>query len=38
MLKALDLIASPAYIVVKAADEFSDKTTAARLMTIPRAA
>ena len=28
LLKALDLIASPAYIVVKAADEFSDKTTA----------
>jgi putative transposase len=28
LLKALDLIASPAYIVVKAADAFSDKTTA----------
>jgi transposase InsO family protein len=28
LLKALDLIASPAYIVVKAADEFADKTTA----------
>src|ERR687898_927247 len=28
LLKAFDLIASPAYIVVKAADEFSDKTTA----------
>jgi putative transposase len=28
LLKALDLIASPAYIVVKAADEFTDKTTA----------
>ena len=28
LLKALDLIASPAYIVVKAADEFKDKTTA----------
>jgi transposase InsO family protein len=28
LLKALDLIASPAFIVVKAADEFSDKTTA----------
>jgi putative transposase len=28
LLKALDLIASPAYIVVKAADEFRDKTTA----------
>jgi transposase InsO family protein len=28
LLKALDLIASPAYSIVKAADEFSDKTTA----------
>jgi putative transposase len=28
LLKALDLIASPAYIVIKAADEFSNKTTA----------
>ena len=28
MLKAHDLIASPAFIVVKAADEFKDKTTA----------
>jgi putative transposase len=28
LLKASDLIASPAYIVVKAADEFKDKTTA----------
>ena len=28
LLKALDLIASPAYIVIKAADEFRDKTTA----------
>jgi putative transposase len=28
LLKAFDLIASPAYIIVKAADEFSDKTTA----------
>ena len=28
VLKALDLIASPAYIVMKAADEFKDKTTA----------
>ena len=28
LLKAHDLIASPAYIVVKAADEFTDKTTA----------
>ena len=28
LLKARDLIASPAYIVVRAADEFKDKTTA----------
>jgi putative transposase len=28
LLKALDLIASPAFIVMKAADEFSEKTTA----------
>ena len=28
LLKAHDLIASPAYIVVKAADQFKDKTTA----------
>jgi putative transposase len=28
LLKALDLIASPAYMVVTAADEFKDKTTA----------
>jgi putative transposase len=28
LLKARDLIASPAYIVIKAADEFEDKTTA----------
>ena len=28
LLKAHDLIASPAFIVVKAADEFKDKTTA----------
>ncbi len=28
LLKARDLIASPAFIVMKAADEFSDKTTA----------
>jgi putative transposase len=27
LLKALDLIASPAFIVIKAADEFSNKTT-----------
>jgi putative transposase len=28
LLKAHDLIASPAFIVVKAADEFKNKTTA----------
>ena len=28
LLKALDLIASPAFIVMKAANEFTDKTTA----------
>jgi len=28
LLKALDLITSPAYLVIKAADEFHDKTTA----------
>ena len=28
LLKAHDLIASPAFIVMKAADEFKDKTTA----------
>jgi hypothetical protein len=28
LLKAHDLIASPAFIVVKAVDEFKDKTTA----------
>jgi putative transposase len=28
LLKGLDLIASPAFIVIKAADEFTDKTTA----------
>jgi putative transposase len=28
LLKARDLIASPAFIVIKAADEFTDKTTA----------
>ena len=28
LLKAHDLITSPAYIVIKAADEFRDKTTA----------
>jgi len=28
LLKAFDLIASPAFIVIKAADEFTDKTTA----------
>ena len=30
LLKAHDLIASPAYIVIKAAEEFKDKTTAPR--------
>jgi transposase-like protein len=30
LLKAYDLISSPAYIVMKAADEFKDKTTAPR--------
>jgi putative transposase len=28
ILKAYDLITSPAYVVIKAADEFQDKTTA----------
>ncbi|MCB5412500.1 hypothetical protein [Pseudogemmobacter faecipullorum] len=28
LLKSHDLITSPAYIVIKAADEFKDKTTA----------
>ena len=28
ILKSYDLITSPAYVVVKAADEFRDKTTA----------
>ena len=28
LLKAQDLITSPAYIVIKAAEEFKDKTTA----------
>src|SRR6266446_8507146 len=28
LLKAHDLITSPAYVVIKAADEFKDKTTA----------
>jgi putative transposase len=30
LLKAHDLITSPAFIVMKAADEFKDKTTAPR--------
>ena len=30
LLKAHDLITSPAYIVIKAAEEFKDKTTAAQ--------
>ena len=32
LLKAHDLIASPAYIVIKAAEEFKDKTTAPNLL------
>ena len=28
ILKAADLIAAPGYVVIKAADEFTDKTTA----------
>ena len=32
LLKAHDLITSPAYIVMKAADEFKDKTTAPNQM------
>jgi putative transposase len=32
LLKAHDLITSPAYIVIKAADEFKDKTTAPNQM------
>ncbi len=32
LLKAHDLIASPAFIVVKAADAFKDKTTAPNQM------
>jgi transposase InsO family protein len=32
LLKALDLITSPAFIVIKAADEFRDKTTAINQM------
>ncbi len=35
LLKALDLIASPAYIVIKAADEFADKTTARTRLHCP---
>jgi len=36
MLKAHDLIASPAYIVIKAADEFKDKTTAPNQLWQPQ--
>ena len=32
LLKSLDLITSPAFIVIKAADEFRDKTTAINLL------
>jgi len=32
LLKALDLITSPAFVVIKAADEFKDKTTAPNQM------
>ncbi len=32
LLKALDLITSPAFVVIKAADEFTDKTTAPNQM------
>lgn len=32
LLKSFDLISSPAYAVVKAADEFRDKTTRANQM------
>jgi putative transposase len=35
LLKAHDLIASPAFIVIKAADAFKDKTTARRLQAPP---
>ena len=36
LLKDHDLIASPAYIVMKAADEFKDKTLAAADLTLRR--
>ena len=35
LLKSHDLITSPAYIVIKAADEFKDKTTAPNQMEAP---
>ena len=35
LLKAHDLITSPAYIVIKAADEFRDKTTAPNQLRQP---
>ena len=35
LLKAHDLIGSPAFIVIKAADEFRDKTTAPRA-SVPK--
>ena len=34
LLKSHDLITSPAYIVIKAADEFKDKTTAPNQMSL----
>jgi hypothetical protein len=33
LLKVQDLITSPAFVVIKAADEFTDKTTAPMLLT-----
>jgi putative transposase len=38
LLKAHDLITSPAFIVMKAADEFKDKTTAANSLHVRRRA
>ena len=35
LLKSLDLITSPAFIVIKAADEFRDKTTAIKAIPPP---
>ena len=36
LLKSLDLITSPAFIVIKAADEFRDKTTAINQLVADR--